>query len=788
MTRFSIPAAPARENKVVVGPTFRFSILTPRLLRLETGNYTDLPTQTVWNRSLDRFDYRIRKEKDFWTVETAQAAFRIDVKKATLVRVTLSDGTVVTDFHRGNLLGTARTLDNVSGAVRLEKGVLSRSGVSELDDSGSLLLGQDGSILPRPACTDRYYFAYGHDYLGCLKDFFRLTGPVPLIPKYALGNWWSRYKAYTQEEYRSLMEEFLRRRLPVTVATIDMDWHWTDVLQRFGEDARPGKPRCKEELLYNNFLPGWTGYSWNTELFPDPGELLSWLHEKNFHVTLNVHPSQGIRYYEDCYPQVCRALGRDPESRKTVEFDITDLAFVEAYLDIAHHPLEDSGVDFWWLDWQQGKNTKVPGLDPLWALNHYHTLDGGRGNQRPLILSRYAGLGSHRYPLGFSGDSHCTWESLRFQPYFTANAANAGYSWWSHDIGGHMQGYQDDELYLRWLQFGVFSPVNRLHSSNSDFMGKEPWKRCWAVSRVAEDFLRLRHRLIPLLYSANYRTHTEGIPVCMPMYYRYDCEDAYRAKDQYLFCGSLLTAPITRPMDRRLNLASARVWLPEGRWTDIFNGRIYRGGGWVTMYRDLDAIPVLAPAGAIAAMYENGETNDLGLGQTLEIHAWRGNGSFELYEDDGETRAFESGVYALTAMRVEERGDSLRFQINPPEGDASIIPRGRKMRVIFRDVRSAAVTVNGAEFQPEVRDCVSVDLVPDGGAVCIELTRCRFAKNPPADTLRTELLTRVQCSNARKAEFSRSLPDFVKKVLQELDNLDYTVSDSISPQESEETL
>ena len=174
-----------------------------------------------------------------------------------------------------------------------------------------------------------------------------------------------------------------------------------------------------------------------------------------------------------------------------------------------------------------------------------------------------------------------------------------------------MRGEQDDELYLRWLQYGVFSPINRLHSSNSDFMGKEPWKRCWAVETVAERFLRLRHKLIPYLYSANYQTHAQGIPLCMPMYYRYDCEDAYQAKEQYIFGSQLLVCPITEPMDRQLNLASADVWLPEGRWTDIFSGRIYRGGRWVRMYRDLDTIPVLAPAGAIVPMYRNADTNDL---------------------------------------------------------------------------------------------------------------------------------------------------------------------------------
>lgn len=144
------------------------------------------------------------------------------------------------------------------------------------------------------------------------------------------------------------------------------------------------------------------------------------------------------------------------------------------------------GVDFWWIDWQQGTKSKMKGLDPLWLLNHYHMLDINRDGNNSVILSRYAGMGSHRYPLGFSGDTVVCWKSLDFQPYFTALASNAGYTWWSHDIGGHMFGKGDNELYLRWLQFGVFSPINRLHSSNKG-MSKEPWNYP-QVENIAEDF------------------------------------------------------------------------------------------------------------------------------------------------------------------------------------------------------------------------------------------------------------------------------------------------------------
>ena len=747
----------------------RITPLTPCLLRLETGAFTDLPTQTVWNREFEAFPCKAKEHDDILTLSTLEATFRINLRTKKMLEIIPSNGNAITDFHQGNLLGTARTLDTVDGAIKLEPGIMSRSGVSVMDDSHSLLLDPDGNILPRPACRDLYYFAYGHDYQRQLRDFFRLTGPVPLIPKFALGNWWSRYKAYTQEEYRSLMKNFIRRNIPITVATIDMDWHWTDVVKRFGKEAKAAKPKCKEEIIFNTLMHGWTGYSWNTELFPDHQELLNWLHDQNFRVTMNVHPSQGIRFFEDCYERVCKKLGINPTGKEVIPFDIADSKFRQVYFEEVHHPLEAEGVDFWWLDWQQGTKTTIPGLDPLWVLNHYHTADSARDNRRPLILSRYAGLGSHRYPLGFSGDTVCTWKSLDFQPYFTNNAANAGYTWWSHDIGGHMKGIQDDELYLRWLQYGVFSPINRLHSSNFDYIGKEPWKRSWAVEQVAEHFLRLRHKLIPYLYSANYQTHTNGIPICSPMYYQYDCEDAYQAKNEYIFGGQLLVCPITQPVHKQLNLAYARVWLPKGRWTDIFNGRIYQGGQWVNMYRDWDSIPVLAGEGSIVSMYRNCDTNNLSLDQPLEIHLWRGEGHYELYEDDGETTAYTQGVSAVTEFKMESHGNTLRVTINPAANSHGLLPESRELYLCFRDIVDAEVAMDGkiVPFSAEIP--VSVSNRP----VTVALRNIQAAQNEPKEELRINLLTRVQGSNHWKARnfTDDKMPAFIRDALKELDAL-----------------
>ncbi len=733
----------------------RISLLTSRLLRTEKGTFVDLPTQTVQNREFCVPKYTLTENEKYIEIQTEDLLFRVKKSSGEVVYAAFPPHSYTKNFGKKPLPGTARTLDRANGSVKLENGITSRFGTSVMDDSKSLIINPDGSISPRLRCRDRYWFAYGSDYLAQLRDFYKLTGEVPLIPKYALGNWWSRYRAYTQDEYREVIRKFIDRNIPITVATIDMDWHWTDVVSRFGSEAKPSKPTCKEEIIFNTLMPGWTGYSWNTELFPNYRELLSWLHNNGFRVTLNVHPSQGVRFFEDGYEDICHKLGRDPSTRECVPFDAADPDFMKAYFEVLHHPFENDGVDFWWIDWQQGTKTKIPGLDPLWALNHYHTLDSARGEKRPLILSRYSGLGAHRYPLGFSGDTICSWKSLKFQPYFTNCAANSGYTWWSHDIGGHMHGVQDDELYLRWLQYGVFSPINRLHSSNSDFMGKEPWKRSYAVSVVAEEFLRLRHKMIPFLYTANYRTHTEGEPICMPMYYRYHCDDAYKTKNQYIFGGQLVVCPITRPADKRLNLSYADVWLPKGRFTDIFNGRIYEGGRWVRMYRDFDSIPVLAPEGTIVPMYRNDVTNDLSLSQPLEVHIWRGNGSYDLYEDDGETNAYRNGNYAITSFKLEETKKGIRLTVTPPQKGAGLLPKEREIFIRFRDIDTNEIRITLSD-QP----------------VTVELKDIKPLQNESAEEIKSAILTRVQGSNDRKSySFGKKFPRYVRDALSELEAL-----------------
>ena len=664
--RFRPDTRPApHPSQVVEGPGWRITVLTDRLLRLEhamDGRFEDRPTQVVWFRDLPPVDFTVTRRGD--GVHLATGALTLDYDGGPFSPGGLSirqddapghhtvwhygDPEPVQRPTRGNMGGTARTLDEVDGAIPLGTGVVSALGWATLDDSASLALDETGWPTPRVGEQDLYFFGYGHDAAAALRAFYALTGPQPLLPRWALGNWWSRYHPYSAAEYLALMDRFAAEKLPFSVAVIDMDWHWVELAAGHGS--------------------GWTGFSWNTDLFPDPDAFLADLHARGLKTSLNLHPADGVRSFEDAYPALADRLGLDPDAGTPIGFAVDDPAFMAAYLDEVLHPMEASGVDFWWLDWQQGTSSAIPGLDPLWLLNHAHFLDSGRDGGRPITFSRYAGPGSHRYPVGFSGDTVTSWASLDFQPYFTATAANIGYGWWSHDIGGHMFGTRDDEMVARWFQLGTFSPLNRLHSTASPFQGKEPWMFGAEAGAVMGDALRLRHRLVPYLYTMNEVAHRTGTPLVRPLYHLDPRpETVFHAANSFLF-GDLLVAPLTEPRSPRTRHAAVTTWLPAGDWVDFFTGRRYTGGRFVTLHRPLNAYPVLARAGAIVPLVGG---DDLGVANPAHLVArvFAGaDGAFTLYEDDDAL----DPVVARTPLSWDAAAGVLT--VGPVEGDAAVLP------------------------------------------------------------------------------------------------------------------
>lgn len=640
--RFEMKNAPAIAEQVFTYGNIRISVISDRILRVEKDEreiFCDKPTQMVVCRDFKKVNVRVKKNHNFVCLYTGKGAFRVNL---STLAVEAGIGKLwVMPSNETNLGGTARTLDGTFGYLgswktkkektdhfclgHMRKGIFSSNGVSEIDDSKSFLFNEDGSVSLREGkCVDKYIFAFRDDYLGGLKEFYALCGATPLLPKYALGNWWSRYYAYSDKEYLKLMDDFEEKKIPFTVATIDMDWH---IVKNVPKDVRPTVIQGA----------GWTGYTFEESLFPDYKSFLSNLKGRNLAVTMNLHPHDGVRYFEKQYDEMCKANGQNPQEKRAVKFNLTKPVFRDSYFDILHHPYEKDGVDFWWIDWQQGtKSKEMLGLDPLWLLNHYHYLDNTRNGKEGMILSRYAGIGSHRYPVGFSGDTFVCWKSLQLQPWFTANASNAGYTWWSHDIGGHVYNNGDNEIYLRWVQYGVFSPINRLHSNNTS-ISKEPWNFP-ETEEIAIKYLRLRHRMLPFLYTSNVKTAKEGIPLISPMYY-YDKSDLSREKkykNQYYFGEQLIVAPVTEKTKQ--GKPNVRFYIPDGVWTDIFTGEKYEKGEY-EMCCPFENFPVFAKEGAIIPMLPERENNSTEFNE-LEILVYSGKNDYTMYDDDGESIRF----------------------------------------------------------------------------------------------------------------------------------------------------
>lgn len=659
-------------NKIIKGDTYRFTVITDSLIRIEQDNngiFEDHPTTAVLHRNFEKVNAEILKNHNNHIVEIITDAFHLYYDGGAFAPDTLyadikvSQALHVSRWHFGtenaegtnNLKGTARTLDRADGEIPLENGIMSKDGYSYFDDSSSFIYDKkNDKYCPRSNdSVDGYLFTYGHAYQKELQDFYELTGKTPLIPRFALGNWWSRYHPYTQEEYKKLVETFEQKKIPISVSVIDTDWHREDDVP-----AKYGSP--------------WTGFTWNKNLFPDHIKFLSWLHQHNKHIGLNIHPADGIRAFEDQYPVVAKDMNLDTESEEPAAFDLENKQFRGAYFKDVLHPLENEGIDFWWIDWQQGYSLSDKKLDPLWLLNHYQFEDiAKRKPDEAIILSRYAGVGSHRYPLGFSGDTVISWKSLAFQPYFTSTASNIGYTWWSHDIGGHMMSESDGELTTRWLQFGVFSPITRLHSSNNLFSGKEPWNFRMDYEKYQEKFLRLRSKLVPYIDTANYQTHENGIPVVKPLYYDYpESDEAYENKNEYLFGSEMLVSPVTRPHDKATQEAYSTTWLPKGEWVDYFNHLLYKGDTTIKTYRDCSQLPVFVKKGSLIVTNPDYMEDIDKLPETLDVEIFPGkNSSYCLVEHI-------KNKVAKTTFEWNNQTRILTINVDDP---ADIIPESRQI-------------------------------------------------------------------------------------------------------------
>ncbi len=710
--QFSVDSTKAKSDAkaIIQGTKYRISVISERVIRLEysaSGQFIDRPTQLVKRRNLGLPDFSLRQDTHILEVSTKYFTLtylkeqpfigpKMDPMKFLKITLMSREKDRNKDWYVGhaearNLLGNMISVD-MGIPKPLDKGLYSLDGFVSFDDSVTKVIMDDGTLADAPADhMDIYVFMYDKDFKQALLDYFKMTGAPALIPRYALGNWWSRNITYDDKSVKELIRNFEKNKIPLSVMLFDHDWHYRDVGAYKGLKS---------------------GYTFNKALFPEPEKMIEEFHKRGIRVGLCVNPTNGIYPHEEYYKNIVEALGL--QESKIILFDPLNPKLLDVMFKMLLHPLEAKGVDFFWND-SMGENN----ITKLWALNHYMFLDSGRANnKRPMLLGRGSVYAPHRYPITYGGSSEISWEALKRLPFMYLNAANAGVSWWSHDVGGNHGGIEEGELYVRYLQLSTFSPILRFHGARGVYYKKEPWLWDVETEEIATDYLRLRHRLIPYLYTEAYNYTKSGTPLIQPFYYNYMwCYDDATYRNQYYFGSQLLVCPILDKMDKTMERTIHRFFIPEGIWYDFITGKKFPGNKkYVSFFKEED-YPVFAHAGSIIPLSNRSDYNNTGIPVDLEIQIFPGvSNTYTMYEDDGVTALYREGYFLRTSIDYNYLRDNYTVVIRSVDGKSGIVPDRRNYKMVFRNTKKPEEVIT--YFNAEKLESVSYE---DGNDFIVEL-------------------------------------------------------------------
>ncbi len=647
----------SKNDAIYKGLKYRITVLSEILIRLEysdSGTFEDRPTELARFRAFDVPKVIVTDEEKMLTLKTSYFELTYEKEKPftgtkfspdQYLKIKLLDTDKSWFFGHAearNFKSISSDLDDKSSLPKMEKGLYSTDGFVSIDDSKSLIFNQDGSVGKRnDSRIDTYLFLYKKDFGFCLKDFYRLTGYPPLIPRYAFGVWWNKEEVYDVNGIYSLIAKFRKYEIPISVLLLN-NWSKNDV-------------------------------SFDREKIPSPENVINNLH------------SDGIRLGVDL------KLSSVPSTQNgtTVDtpFNVYERGFMANYFNTFIKSLNQIGVDFYSLSYKGDMNV-------LRMINYYfYKYLNSEPNKRGMILSRNGLINSHLYPVNNSGEIIVDWKTLKMLPEFNSTSSNLGVSWWSHAIGGFKDGIEENELYTRFVQLGTYSPIFRFSSKGGHYYKREPWMWDVKTRKIVKDYTNLRHKMIPYLYSESYKYSKTGLPIIQPLYYRYpELYDEPTYRNEYYFGTELFIAPITDRKDTVMNRTVTKLFLPNGMWYDFKTGKKFPGGKrYISFFQDED-YPVFAKQGAIIpqAIISDENRNFTGNPEEMEIHIFPGkNNSYKLYEDDGSSNAYKSGEFMTTLIDYNYLPNNYTVIIRPLEGKEGIIPAKRRYKIRFRNTRFA---------------------------------------------------------------------------------------------------
>lgn len=736
----------ANPDAIVVSGNARFTVLTPEMIRIEysdKGIFEDKATFTVVNRNLEVPSFDKSEDDEYLYINTDALSLKYRKGSDPITLPASSRNLSITLNHNGNnvlwypgkpdpqnLKGTCRTLDGSNGDNKrseLENGLISRSGWAVIEDSWttarpdgsrSFAFRNDDEIgfdwwteRNDPHALDVYFLGYGNNYKKALSDFTRIAGKIPLPPAYVFGYWYSKYASYTSDDYRNIMSDLDKNGIPCDVMILDMDWHWN------GDQSD------------SNGRGGWTGWSWNTNLIPDPVGLLNDIHSKKFRIGLNLHPADGISKSEspEYFSQMNASLNGKYGDGENIPWILDNTDFAQSFFNTIIRDHEEEGVDFWWLDWQQHLTSPYTnGLGETFWCNHvfFNDMIKNRPEVRPVIFHRWGGLGSHRYQIGFSGDALINFPTLAFQPYFTATASNVGYGYWGHDLGGHAwtdeQNANNPDLVLRWLQFGVFTPIFRTHATKDSRIERQIWK--FPNFPTMLEAVKLRYALFPYIYTMAREAYDTGISICRPLYYDFpEVEEAYSYEGEYMFGNDILVAPITEAATD--GISTKEIWFPEGNWWSASTNEFIEGPCVKIMSFTQEQIPYFFKQGAMIPFNPETVRNVTEHPDELIINVVAGaSGETCLYEDNNDNSDYATN-YAITRLLCYSDGTTDDFVITSRETKGNVSG--------LKEVRSYAFNIYNCNKPESV--AISGNAINDDSYEYNSETRTLVVKVPQID-------------------------------------------------------
>lgn len=694
----------------------RIEILSPTMFSITLGEnfrFNNVSTDLgVTNHPANAVNFNIAKENGNYRIQTSEVSILYCQSKELLsggITVTSPSGNMpriegLNAPDTQNLGGVVGALDNCDGTKCYSEqnditsqwrerplptnGILSRRGYTVLKHTKDAL----NQYRQGEAFDELYVMCYGKDYRKAFSDFYSIAGKSAMLPKWSLGLIYSRWKDYTEQDYKTIISQFREHQIPVDAVILDMCWH----------------------------VDHWYGYKYDTKNFPDMRGFQNWAESEHLKVGFNHH--SGCIYKDD--PKVkefCKRAGLDYEKSivdgpsfepeiRVVEYDTKNERHFKAFYDLYLADMIKDGFDFHWVD----------GANSIYSAELYNKYLKDETHMRPFVLNRQQEytLCNHRYPAAFSGDTYATWATMRHTLETTLQGANNGVNW-SHDIGGYMpegpDGYlPDGEMFARWVQLGAFSPLMRFHAKKDLFWypavkhegdwdggSRLPWEWGQTVLGSIRQSINMRAQLIPYIYTIMRDAHDTGVPMCRSMYIDYPSNDEAYVSDQYMFGGAFLVAPLMHPSgDGQHGSLSRELWLPEGVWYDYFNNEPMNGGKKIARTSDINSFPLYVKAGSIiptAPVSKNVSEPINTLLLTAYAPTETAHSSFDFYEDQGENFDFESGNSRRTLIEYDYRqGGEQQITVNAPRGKYKEQINEREYQVnIVHTRKPSEVSVNG---------------------------------------------------------------------------------------------